>query len=73
VNTNTDQGLTAVPQLQGIGNRDNLHDARIFQSLHPAANGGFGESNLLGDRAVGSTSILLQGHDDFAVQRVEAV
>jgi hypothetical protein len=29
-----DEGLAAVAELQGIGDRDDLHDAGVLQALH---------------------------------------
>ena len=60
VYANADQRFAAVAELQRIGDRDNLHDAGVLQSLDAPAHGRFGESDFFGDRAVGATAVELQ-------------
>ncbi len=66
-----DQRFAAVAELERIGDRDDLHDARVLQALHATAHGRFGESDLFGDRSIGATTVVLQAVDDLAVERIE--
>ena len=62
-----DHGLAAEADLQRIGDRHDLHDPGLAQLLDPLADGGLGQADRLGDRAVGAPAVLLQLLDDGLV------
>ena len=46
-----DHGLSVEPDLQGIGDRHDLHHLAVQQALHALPDGGLGQADALGDVA----------------------
>ena len=58
--------------LQRIGHRDDLHDARLEQPLHPLAHRRLGQADGLADGRVRPPAVLLELLDDGLGDVVEA-
>jgi hypothetical protein len=59
-----DHRLAGEAQLERVGDRDDLHHARVQQPLHPLAHGRLGQPHRAADRGVGPATVLLQLLDD---------
>ena len=57
--------------LHRVGDRDDLHDPRLDEPLHPLTHGRLGEADRLADGRVGPTAVLLQLLDDRLADVVE--
>ena len=71
VDPDADHGLAAEPQLQRVGDRDDLDDARVLQPVHALPYGGLGQAHGPGDGGVGAAPVLLQLLDDRLADIVE--
>ena len=66
-----DHRLPGEPDLQRVGDRDDLHDPGADQPLHPLPDGGFGQPDRSGDRRIRPPAVLLELLDDGLGQVVE--
>ena len=73
MHANAYQRFAAIAEQLGIGDRHNLHHARIFQSLDAAAHSRFRESNFFGNGPVGPAAIELEQTNDLTIDPVQAV
>ena len=60
------------PDLERVGDRDDLHDALVEQPLHPLPDGRLGQPDRLADGRVRPPAVLLQLLDDRLGHLVEA-
>jgi len=72
VDADADQRLAAKPHLEGVGHRDDLHDAGVEQPLDPLPHGRLREADLLGNGRVRLPPILLKVLDDRLGDVIEA-
>jgi len=68
---NAHHGLAVEAQLQRVGDRHDLHDARLGELLHPLANRGLAEPYGLRDLGVWPAAVFLQLLDDALRDGVE--
>ena len=64
VHPDPDHGLAREPELQRIGDRDDLHHAAVDQPLDALADGGLGQPDHLADGGVRAPAVLLELLDD---------
>jgi hypothetical protein len=57
--------------LQGIGDRDDLQDPRVSETLHAPTHARFRKTDFVSNRTVGSSPVALQEPDDLSINRVE--
>ena len=66
-----DHRLPGEAELHRIGDRDDLHDARVDQPLHPLAHRRLRKPDRLADPGIGPPPVLLQFLDDRLRQLIE--
>ena len=71
LDANPDHGCAREPHLHGVGDRHDLHDAGLDESLDPLTYGCFGEPDGLADGGVRPTPVFLQLLDDGFADVVE--
>ena len=71
VGADADHRLAVEADAQRVGDRDDLHDARVEQPLHALAHRGLGEPDGLGDRGVRAPAVVLELADDLHRDVVE--
>ena len=58
VDPDADHRLPGEPELERVGDGDDLHHAGVDQPLHALADGGLGEADHLADRGVRTAAVL---------------
>ena len=64
VDPDADHRLAVEAELHRVGDRDDLHDARLGELLHALAHGGLAEPDRLADLGVEPAAVVLQLLDD---------
>jgi hypothetical protein len=68
-----DHRLAGEAQLEGVGDRDDLHHAAVGEPLHPLPYGRLGQADHLADGGVGPAAVLLELLDNGLGDLVEVV